>query len=275
MVYFTKNKHIYFNDAGETYLSVTTFLKRFKEEFDAEYWLNYKALEAVRNNFIKDPETGKYAKMPGFFKSVVKYPDVSLAVKHQERELFEQTKLELKDQWKTNAETATDFGTSYHKMNEDRDNASGIVLNPTNNTGYFVDPLVDCPEDNCTRLILPNHCYLELLIHSDKHMIAGQSDKVFFINDIDFQIRDFKTNSELKNTSFNNKKMKFPFNTLEDHTVNHYAIQLGLYAYMLELQGYVCTGLFIDHYEKPIEVKYYKEMIEEAMKIREIELSLS
>ena len=76
MVYFRKLKHSYFNDKGETYLSVTTFLKRFKEDYDEEYWLSYKALEAVRNNFQIDPETGKYAKMPGFYRSVVKYPDI-------------------------------------------------------------------------------------------------------------------------------------------------------------------------------------------------------
>lgn len=274
MVYFRKLKHSYFNDKGETYLSVTTFLKRFKEDYDEEYWLSYKALEAVRNNFQIDPETGKYAKMPGFYRSVVKYPDIRHAVKPSEQFLFDQTRLELKESWEDNRVKATDFGTSYHKMNEDRDNNNGEVINPNNGLIYPVVPVVNCPEDNCSKVGYDDGCHLELLIHSDKHMIAGQSDKVFFMDNL-FDIRDFKTNDKLATESFNHKKMKYPFNTLDDCALYHYAIQLGLYAYMLELQGYECRGLFIDHYEKPIEVKYYKEMIEEAMKIREIELSLS
>ena len=215
MVYFRKLKHSYFNDKGETYLSVTTFLKRFKEDYDEEYWLSYKALEAVRNNFQIDPETGKYAKMPGFYRSVVKYPDIRHAVKPSEQFLFDQTRLELKNSWEDNRVKATDFGTSYHKMNEDRDNNNGEVINPNNGLIYPVVPVVNCPEDNCSKLGYDDGCHLELLIHSDKHMIAGQSDKVFFMDNL-FDIRDFKTNDKLATESFNHKKMKYPFNTLDD-----------------------------------------------------------
>lgn len=272
MVYFQKNKHKYFNDAGESYLSVTTFLKRFKN-FDEEYWLAYKALEAIRNNFKKDID-GKYEKMPGFYKSVVKFKNIEDAVKPHELDLFNQTKIDIKKAWVSKTVTATDFGTSYHKMNEDRDIKAKESLNSVDGISYPVIELPECKEDNCSRESYSTGCYLELLIHSDKHMLAGQSDKVFFVSDKDFMIRDMKTNSELKKESFKNTKMEYPFNTLDDCALYHYAIQLGIYAYMLELQGYNCLGLYVDHYQEEIKLEYYKDMIHESMIIRELELSL-
>lgn len=273
MVYFRDFKHIYFNDEGQRYLSVTTFIKQFKEKYNEEYWLEYKALEAVRNKFQRD-EDGKYLKMKGFFRSMINKV-ISEQVLPEEMEDYLRVKEELRQQWKDNAEQANTFGTAYHKVQENKDIQSKKAFNKYDRQHYDVIPLEDCKEDNCSRSSIQQGCYLELLIHNDELMLAGQSDKVFFINDVEFDIRDYKTNDKLPMESYNHQKMLYPFDQLDDCSFNHYAVQLSIYAYMLELQGFKCRKLFIDHYEESYEVEYLKDSVEKAFILRAEALSLS
>lgn len=274
MIYFRDFKHIYFDKDNRKYLSVTTFLKNFKETFEEDYWLNYKALEAIRNDLKKDAE-GNYVKMPGFYGKVVG-KNIMSCVKKEELDLHNQIKHEIKQMWASNNTKATEFGTSYHKMQETRDLKNSEVINPYDNTIYPVIPAPDCPEDNCTRKCDMVGCYLELLIHDEEMRMAGQADKVFIVNEEgEFDIRDYKTNGKLDFTSYKHKKMKAPFDELDDCSYMHYCLQLSIYAYMLERQGFKCRKLYIDFYEKPIEAIYFKTLIQKAFEIRKEQLSLA
>ena len=42
---FKEENHIYTDSIGNKYLSTTTMLHRYAQEFDKEYWLKYKAKE--------------------------------------------------------------------------------------------------------------------------------------------------------------------------------------------------------------------------------------
>ena len=277
MVYFNDKKHEYFNDAGNKYLSVTTFIKQFKNAYDEEYWLTYKAIEAILNGLKIDPKTGKYAKMPGFYKTyghIESAEGLMFILGEHQTGLFNEIKAKLKDGWKDNALTATDFGTAYHKMHEDTDLKNGESLNYYDMTLYKVIPNDPCIYDNCSQSTFREGCYLELLIYNNAAMIAGQSDKIFFVGDNKFDVADFKTNGKLEMTSFKNRKMLPPFEELDDCTYNHYAIQLGIYAYMLELQGFECRSLIIYHYDTAYQLKYYKNLIDKAFQLRRLDVSL-
>jgi ATP-dependent exoDNAse (exonuclease V) beta subunit len=69
--------------------------------------------------------------------------------------------------------------------------------------------------------------------------LAGQID-LLIVNGNDVYIVDFKSNKEIKKTSFYDKKkksnvmMKFPVNNLQDCNFNHYQLQLSTYAFMLQ-----------------------------------------
>jgi len=91
--------------------------------------------------------------------------------------------------------------------------------------------------------------YTEALIHSMKHMVAGQSDLVVQRQRNDqpvFDFYDYKTN-EAKGIEFDsinrkkvpvkhyNRYMLPPFDHLEDCNYIHYSLQLSIYAFMSQL----------------------------------------
>ena len=70
--------------------------------------------------------------------------------------------------------------------------------------------------------------------------LSGQIDLLIKRGN-DIFIYDHKTNSKgIDSKAFydkklrKTKKMKYPVNNLDDHTLNHYTLQLSWYAYMLQ-----------------------------------------
>lgn len=56
-VAFNEERHLYWDTgSGDRYVSVTTLIDRFKQDFDREFWASYKALEKVlpRNKFLME-----------------------------------------------------------------------------------------------------------------------------------------------------------------------------------------------------------------------------
>ena len=90
--------------------------------------------------------------------------------------------------------------------------------------------------------------YPELIIYSNYYKIAGQSDLVVIHEDKTFEIEDYKTDKEITfkgSIFFNSKKrvaevqkFKNPVSHLDDVNWNKYQLQLSIYAYILERQGY-------------------------------------
>ena len=102
-----------------------------------------------------------------------------------------------------------------------------------------------CGEFTCLQnhniLDLDKGVYPEFLITAtfDDLTICGQTD-ILIVDGNDIYIGDYKSNREIKKTSyFDTKKkryqmMKFPLNNLMDSTLVHYQLQLSLYARMLQ-----------------------------------------
>jgi hypothetical protein len=79
--------------------------------------------------------------------------------------------------------------------------------------------------------------YPEFFLYLSSAGIAGQSDRITIANG-KVDILDYKTNKEIKATSFKNyegisQKMLYPLNHLDDCNLNHYAIQLSIYMYII------------------------------------------
>jgi ATP-dependent exoDNAse (exonuclease V) beta subunit len=106
--------------------------------------------------------------------------------------------------------------------------------------------------------------YPELLMHriseDGKLRIAGQADLIIIDGD-DIHILDYKTNREIKKSSYYNSStrqkqmMQYPVNNLQDCNLSHYNLQLSLYAWMLkkahpELTVKSLTIIHIDHKDK-------------------------
>ena len=79
------------------------------------------------------------------------------------------------------------------------------------------------------------HLADEFIIGSEEYDIASAIDHLF-INKLTggLVLVDYKTNSDIHKNERYAKNMKVPLNHLKDTTLNHYAIQLSIYKYLVE-----------------------------------------
>jgi len=80
--------------------------------------------------------------------------------------------------------------------------------------------------------------YPEHLVYLKSLGICGQADLVEVVNGY-INITDYKTNKEIKSKGFTNwegitSKMFKPVNHLDDCNLNHYNLQLSIYAYIIK-----------------------------------------
>lgn len=123
--------------------------------------------------------------------------------------------------------------------------------------------VVDTVPTKCIEVESDTHCYLVGYSFIKTH---NTNEKLEFKG---FPVFDpiSKTRSP--------KKMLPPVSHLEDANGNHYALQLSIYAYILESYGYRCTGLYLDHLilndndeiinEKEYKVPYLKREVKSIL----------
>lgn len=138
--------------------------------------------------------------------------------------------------WSKEAKRATDLGTWYHDQREqdlcevttiEREGTELPVFIPT-----YKDGVKHAPDQKLTSGIYPEH-----FMYLQSSGICGQSDRTEVVYDV-VNIRDYKTNKEVKTRGYTNwegitQKMLPPLQHLEDCHINHYALQLSLYMYMI------------------------------------------
>lgn len=124
------------------------------------------------------------------------------------------------------------------------------------------------------------HIYSEIVVYDVRSLICGTID-VLLVNweTKEFIILDWKTNNKpisfyagyfkknelgyIQDFVKTNKKMKYPFDSLEDSMGNHYTLQLSLYAALLEQFGLRCKALRLCHIynnkeKSKEEINFYK-----------------
>lgn len=143
---------------------------------------------------------------------------------------------EIKQAWKAEAKRATDLGTWYHNCREkdicsletiERHNFSVPVYKPLE-----VDGIKHSPNQKLQDGVYPEH-----MVYLKSAGLCGQSDLVEVVDGF-VHITDYKTNKEIKTEGYTNwegvtTKMLPPVSHLDDCNLNHYALQLSLYMYMI------------------------------------------
>ena len=199
-VTFLEEPHVYLNEQNQRYLSVTQLLDKFKNKFDP----HTQALTSIAN-----PKS-KYFGMS--------YQDV-------------------RTQWDKAGEDARTRGTAFHKAKEDNHIQSALSIPEK---GFVGNPAMIIPEEDSNVMTdyteLPDGIYSELILWDHRWKLAGIADKIIIDGDY-FDVEDYKTNKEIKTTSYYKKgegyqMLQFPLNHLMDCHLVHYELQLGLYAYM-------------------------------------------
>lgn len=259
MIRFYPDTHTYESISPErslNWVSVTNLVSQFKESFDAE-------IMAARCS------------------------------KSKKSKWFGMTPEEIIAVWNGEADRAVTLGTFYHEEREteiiscttiEREGRALPVFKPIVENGIKVAP----------NQILQEGIYPEHMVFLESSAICGQSDKVEII-DTYIDIDDYKTNKEIKREGYRDwrgvsKKMLGPLNHLDDCNFVHYALQLSIYAYIIQrhnprlkvrslkihhivfeeiaqnVYGYPITR--IDSYKnpivktvEPIEVPYYKNEV--------------
>lgn len=201
IIIFTPQQHKYssINPDGIDWLSVTSFISNFKQPFEAD---------RIAEKSAKNKKSKWYGMTPE----------------------------DIKAAWKAEANRATSLGTWYHNCRE-RDICELETIERSGVTVPIVKPIeIDglkySPDQKLSDGVYPEH-----MVYLKSAGLCGQSDLVEVING-EVHITDYKTNKEIKVEGYTNwegttQKMLPPVSHLDDCNLNHYALQLSLYMYII------------------------------------------
>jgi ATP-dependent exoDNAse (exonuclease V) beta subunit len=206
-VIFKEEGHVYesLNDNLEKdetkWISVTSFINKFKPKFDKDG-------QAIKSS------------------------------KNKKSKWYNMTPSEIKKAWDNETERAIDLGNWYHNQREE----NILEFNTIERDGVEV-PIIRPIVDKVGIKIAPNQklengAYPELFVYLKSLGLCGQADFVSIVNG-KINILDYKTNKEIKEKGFTNwegitSKMYNPVSALDDCNLNHYNLQLSLYAYIIK-----------------------------------------
>ena len=250
-VCFNDLNHCYFdvNDESKQYISVTTLIHRYTQEFDKEFWSSYKALEKLipKESWVIEKKSLLNTKK--FNKEILSIYNIS--------ELdFNRTQQDILDEWDKKNKESCERGTKIHADLENSFYKSGknVSLQRFGIGGKF-----ECKK-NYSDLDLEYGVYPEYLIYRESDdgilRLAGQIDLIVKQGN-EIIICDWKTNQEIKQKAgFNTQtkstsKMKYPLNNLDDANFWHYTLQLSTYAWMLQKlnPNFIIKDLIICHFD--------------------------
>ena len=271
-VFFNDSTHTYYDkESLQKYISVTTLVGLYSQEFDEEFYSAYKALEQIMDGDV-------WSIIKPILLNTRKIKPELLKKYNVNTDELKRIQDEIKAEWKKKREESCSRGTKIHEEFE-------LVFycitkfdfwkyNLANLNGNY-----DCKQNYYT-LNLEHGVYPELLLSCvfDNVRCSGQID-LLILDGTDVYIIDHKTNAEIKKHSyFDSRKktrqmMKAPLNNLEDCTWTHYCLQLSLYAYMVETlyPNLTIKELklnHIDHNENVtiMDVPYLKEDVQRMLK---------
>lgn len=200
-VKFQEKNHKYESTDGANikWVSATSLISQFKEPFDAD---------ASAKKSSKNKNSKWYGLPPEEIKAV----------------------------WENISKQAQNLGTWYHNEREkllceldtiEREGQALPVIRPVFEGGEKL-----APEQKLQNGIYPEH-----FVYLKSVGVCGQSDLVEIVNNT-VHITDYKTNNELKVSGYKNwdgvsKKLLSPINHLDDCHMNHYALQLSIYMYII------------------------------------------
>ena len=249
-VAFENSSHTYWNiNDNERYVSVTTLIHRYTQEFDKDFWSSYKALEKLLPKDSWNVEKKSLLNSKKFNRELLDTYNIS-------ENDFNKVQQEILDSWEEENRKSCERGTKIHEEIEHSfyNNPHNISLQKFGLGGKF-----ECKKDY-SELDLEYGVYPEYLIYRESDdgilRIAGQVDLIVKSGN-EITIIDHKTNKKIDqksgfdSISKSNFKMKYPLNNLMDCNFYHYTLQLSTYAWMLQKinPNFVIKDLILNHYD--------------------------
>jgi hypothetical protein len=250
-VCFSEDTHTYFNvnDESKQYISVTTLIGQYEQEFQKDFWSAYKALEKLLPKDAWNLEKKSLLSSKKFNKEILETYNIS-------ENDFNKAQQDILDEWDKNNREACERGTKIHSELENSFYKAGknVILQKFGIGGKF-----ECRKDY-TDLDLEYGVYPEYLIYRESAdgilKLAGQIDLIIKSGN-DIILVDHKSNKKIDlksgydSKTKNTAKMKYPLNTLDDCNMSHYTMQLSTYAWMLQKinPDFVIKDLILNHYD--------------------------
>ncbi len=247
-VTFEDKSHTYRNSkTNKKYISVTTLLGRYERGFDGEYWSYYKSLQAK----LRIVEKSAMSRMMRNYGVNFNALDFNLLVGIIQGLGFtlEQLKpkaIELLEEWEKKRDDACARGNKYHDEKEANAYKDGYMViggvRETTQIAYSFDLSQ-----------LADGGYRELLVYSHEYEVSGKADMVLLetlpvgggVYKTFADIDDDKTNAKLTFDGFS--YYKHPISHLKECKFNKHALQMSMYMYMLEKNGFVPRDLQFSH----------------------------
>jgi len=197
---FIEKGHKYESQDGIIWTSVTSFISKLKSSFD-------------KKGVAKKCSKKKGSKWYGLD------PQVVMNI------------------WEGETQRAIDLGNWYHNQREtdildfktiEREGVNLPIIKP-----IIEDGIKQAPKQKLIDGVYPEH-----FVYLKSAGLCGQADLVEIVNG-KINITDYKTNKEIKEKSFVNwegisSKMYIPVNHLDDCNLNHYNLQMSIYAYIIK-----------------------------------------
>jgi len=209
---------------------------------------NYVTLEPITHTY-KDTDNRSYESVSKF-RSHFKKPFDKEMIAYQVAKAEGRTKQSVLDEW----DGRTDEGTRIHNALE-RYNKTAVILPSDEDLTLVI-------KDIAKQYSGYHRVYNEVVVYDTEEMIAGTMDQPMQVTSSSksvIDIVDFKTNYQGikqkevdKNGKFRNDYMLGALSHLQNSKYNDYAIQLSIYAYMLEKKGNKIGSLAI-HWINPAD----------------------
>lgn len=172
----------------------------------------------------------------GMFKQPFDEKQAYKSVKNRKSKWFGMDPEDVKIVWKEENKRSTDIGSLYHNSQEAIIVNHDFIIKDGKRLQVF-KPIIEnglkySPDQKLKEGIYPEH-----LVYLKSAGLCGQSDKVDII-DGRVHISDYKTNKKIEAHGYKSwdgsvSMMMDPIGHLEDCHLNHYALQLSIYMYMI------------------------------------------
>lgn len=259
------------------WLSCTSFINKFIEQFDehAEFWAAYKVIQdmlGINNDDAGRKEFSSLMRSKGLNfqnKDIKQLKKVTRGLVNWDSVLLKiNSKLE---EWNDKKNKANTLGTAFHEYKEEQSHKNKRVrigdnyvdFAPTEK--YVKDGKAHKYSESLEGIV---GARLELLVYLPfveiegimiETNLCGQLDKANFrhvtrrdkdnVIDTYVDIDDYKTYEKLSFENPNNKKFNYPINHIELTKFYTCALQMSLYAYMLEKKGYKVGNLYFSYHD--------------------------
>ena len=208
-----------------TNLAVTKILSSYRQ-FSRQFWLQYKALEAVMNPTLFDSIKLTLQKSKRIDPKFLEQVNI---------EEFEQKKAEIDAEWLQKSEEAKATGTSVHEMLH---NMLCTDLQGCQQYGIPTDQYqVEATENFLNSDGLFPEFRMEVKLDDD-YTLVGVADLIIKdgnrVKIIDYKTADkIEMKSHYEMSKKHSKKFSYPLSSIDDCNYNEYALQLSIYSWML------------------------------------------